>query len=75
MPALRDGVDWPQIRDRNLSLGENSIIAGLRPYQTEVAGALRRLEALNPEFVNNAISYDLLSDQTGTLGRFVRAAN
>ena len=32
------------------------IIAALRPYKIEVAGALRRLELLNSQFVSDAIS-------------------
>jgi Nucleotidyl transferase AbiEii toxin, Type IV TA system len=33
-----------------------SIVAALHPYKIEVAGAIKRLQLLNPEFVNNAIS-------------------
>jgi hypothetical protein len=33
-----------------------SVVSELRPYKTAVASALKTIEKLNPEFVNNAIS-------------------
>jgi hypothetical protein len=39
------------------------IIAALRPYKTDVTGAIKGIEALNPEFVNNAISQLVIRDK------------
>lgn len=46
---------------------EASIIAGLRSYRTEVEATLKRLDALNPEFVRGAIAELMVSEEYWTL--------
>ncbi len=42
---------------------EASIIAGLRPYRTEIEATLKRLDALNPEFVRRAIAELIIKEK------------
>jgi hypothetical protein len=48
---------------------EGSVVAALRPYQTEVAAALDALARLNPQFVNDAISQLQIRDKFRTVAR------